>query len=146
MYHARPPRWVIPLFAPIFISDLREQEITILTVLSFAVILLIFGISYQLKADQVIVYHLCFFHFRVWRKRLNPEDIHKIVFKDAGWGTPAGSIKKKRGFPIRVVNFDSVEVLADLEDFAERYRIRIEERKYYRTVYDKKKSKEKQGA
>lgn len=146
MYHARPPRLVIALLAPGFISDLREQEVTMLTVLSFAVVLVILGISYQLKVDQRIEYEVCFFHYRIYRKRVGPGDIHKIVLKDAGWGTPAGSIRRKKGFPIRVVNFDSVDVFAELEDFAGRHHIRMEERKYYRTIYDKKKSKERQGA
>ncbi|MYL71829.1 hypothetical protein GLW00_13260 [Halobacillus litoralis] len=146
MYTARPPRWVLPAFAPIYITDLREQDLTILTLVSFAVVLLIFGGSYQLKVDQTIQYHVCFFHLRVLGSKLHPEDIHKIVFKDAGWGKPAGTIKRKRGLPIRVMNFNSVEVLAELKCFAERHQIRVEERKYYRTVYDQKMNKEKQRA
>ncbi|MYL48364.1 hypothetical protein GLV98_02670 [Halobacillus litoralis] len=146
MYHARPPRWVVPFFAPIFIADIREQEINLYTFLTIAIVLLILGLSYQLKVDQTIHFHVCFFQFKVIEKSVPPADIHTIVFRDAGWGTPSASIKMKKGFPIRVVNFDSVEVLADFEDFAERYQIRREERKYYRTVYDMKKSKEKQGA
>ncbi|GEN54878.1 hypothetical protein HFA01_31400 [Halobacillus faecis] len=50
---------------------------------------------------------------------------------------------KKKGFPIRVVNVDYVETLADLERFAAHYHIRIVEKKDDRTVYDRKKSKEK---
>ncbi|MBN9653172.1 hypothetical protein J0K78_02750 [Halobacillus sp. GSS1] len=146
MYHARPPRWVIPACVPIFITDLREQDTTILTLIFFAMMLLIYGFSYQLKVDQTIEYHVCFFHLRVIGSTLHPEDIHKIIFKDAGWGTPAATIKKKRGFPFRVMNFNSVEVLAELEWFAEHYHIKVEERSYYRTVFDKKMSKEKQGA
>ncbi|MGR9049823.1 hypothetical protein ACQ4XT_14460 [Halobacillus faecis] len=146
MYLARPPRWVAPFFAPIIIADIREQEITIVTILIFALILLILGLSYQLKVDQMIEYHVCIFKVRVFGYRLHPGDIHKIVFKDAGWGTPAASVQKKKGFPIRVVNFDSVKVFADLECFAECKHIKVEERRYFRTVYDRKRSKEKQGA
>ncbi|MBX0356122.1 hypothetical protein [Halobacillus sp. Nhm2S1] len=112
----------------------------------FFIVVLVLGLSYQLKVDQMIEYRVCFFNLKESEQRLQPADIHKIVFKDAGWGRPAGSVIKKKGFPLRVVKFDSVKALADLESFAERYHIKIVEKKYYRTVYERKKSKEKKRA
>lgn len=116
----------IPLDIAILVGTLlffiSYDESVVLACYSILVIIISI-IGFSTKSEFIISqdkldYVIRIYHYKVFHKKLSPDDIDKIVFKRYGWVTKGASIKVQKGLNLRIVQFIPKDVMHDLENFA----------------------------
>ncbi|WP_277585212.1 hypothetical protein [Psychrobacillus antarcticus] len=130
----KSPMFMVLIFGvSLFFISIGESWIN--SILS--ILLIIFSIiSFSTKSEFIINqdkldYVIRSYHYKVFHKKLFPDDIDKIVFKRYGWATKGASLKVHKGLNLRIVQFIPKDVMLQLETFAVNNNISINKSKDY---------------
>ncbi|MCD8510005.1 MAG: hypothetical protein LRY73_09160 [Bacillus sp. (in: Bacteria)] len=87
-------------------------------------------IKITIDSDQ-LGYEIVLFKKSIVKKRIMPEEINLIKFKEVGWFKRAAVINVKKGMDIRIIDNNPKKVYDDLCEFGERNDIKIIKTKDY---------------
>ena len=104
-----------------------------LFVLAFQFLALFINYSFSIEEDQVI-YTTFFARFPIYKKKVSPSHIKKVVFKRGNWQTKLAVIKLHKGISIRISLFKPDSVFNDLLTFCEKHTIHYEKTKDYKLL------------
>ena len=110
-----------------------QLRILYLFVLAFQLITLFIKYSFIIEEDQVI-YTMFFARFPIYKKKVSPSQIKKVVFKRVNWQTKLAVIKLHKGISIRISLFKPDSVFNDLLTFCEKHTIHYEKTKDYKLL------------
>lgn len=135
MYRARENRAIALIHVWIVGLMVLDNQLNVsipLSVLWIAVVSLPAFIHYQVRIDCGMVhYEVLFFKWTVHRRILAPENIRDIRFNRYDWRKKGAIIRMKDKKRIRLVHFDSNELMERLETFAEVYKVETVKSKDY---------------
>ena len=124
-------------FLSLFIS-IKNWDTTALKWLFLIIFIIAFLITlfkYTLVINNhTIVYTIQLFGLTIYRKKVEPLDIKKIIFKRINWKSKLAVIKIQKGFSIRVTLFTPENVFNDLIKFCEDNAIHYEKTKDYKII------------
>ena len=140
VYHSNPTKLPLIFLIPLIVKNSIVTNVLV-WVLAVIITLITIGIKYELRINDAIHYTILFFGKSIYKKSVRPSDIHKLILKDAGWGTPAAFVKVNKGFNLRILTFYPLEVLEEVKKFAVDHNIAISEKNHYQAVYDMKRRK-----
>ena len=103
---------------------------TYLFVLAFQFLALFINHSCSIEEDRVI-YTTFFARFPIYKKKVSPSQIKKVVFKRVNWQTKLAVIKLHKGISIRISLFKPDSVFNDLLTFCEKHTIHYEKTRDY---------------
>ena len=108
-------------------------RILYLFVLIFQLIALFIKYSFTIEEAQVI-YTIFFARFPIYKKKVSPSHIKKVVFKRVNWQTKLAVIKLHKGISIRISLFKPDSVFNDLLTFCEKHTIQYEKTRDYKIL------------
>ena len=138
-YKATVPRKLFTLF--IFLTLLLLIQgweyiglrIFLLFVLASHLLALCINYSFSIEEDKVI-YTTFLARFPIYKKKVAPSQIKKVVFKRVNWKTKLAVIKLHTGIPIRITLFKPDSVFNDLLTFCEKHTIQYEKTRDYKIL------------
>lgn len=104
-----------------------------LFVLAFQLIALCINYSFSIEEDKVI-YTTFLARFPIYKKKVAPSHIKKVVFKRVNWNTKLAVIKLHKGIPIRIALFKPDSVFNELITFCEKHTIQYEKTRDYKIL------------
>ena len=104
-----------------------------LFVLAFQLLALFINYSFSIEEDKVI-YTMFLAHFPIYKKKVAPSHIKKVVFKRVNWKTKLAVIKLHKGMPIRITLFKPDSVFNELITFCEKHTIQYEKTRDYKIL------------
>lgn len=109
------------------------HRIFCLFVLVFHLIALCIKYSFSIEEDKVI-YTTFLARFPIYKKKVAPSQIKKVVFKRFNWKTKLAVIKLHKGIPIRITLFKPDSVFNELITFCEKHTIQYEKTRDYKIL------------
>ena len=109
------------------------HRIFCLFVLVFHLIALCIKYSFSIEEDKV-VYTTFLARFPIYKKKVAPSQIKKVVFKRFNWKTKLAVIKLHKGIPIRITLFKPDSVFNELITFCEKHTIQYEKTRDYKIL------------
>lgn len=104
-----------------------------LFMLVFHLIALCIKYSFSIEEDKVI-YTTFLARFPIYKKKVAPSQIKKVVFKRFNWKTKLAVIKLHKGIPIRITLFKPDSVFNELITFCEKHTIQYEKTRDYKIL------------
>ena len=138
-YKATVPRkWFILLIFLTLLLLIQGWEyigllIFLLFVLAFQLIALCINYSFSIEEDKVI-YTMFFARFPIFKNKVAPSHIKKVVFKRVNWNTKLAVIKLHKGISIRISLFKPDSVFNELITFCEKHTIQYEKTRDYKII------------
>ena len=108
-------------------------RIFLLFVLAFQLLALCINYSFSIEEDKVI-YTTFLARFPIYKKKVAPSHIKKVVFKRVNWQTKLAVIKLHKGIPIRIALFKPDSVFNELITFCEKHTIQYEKTRDYKIL------------
>ena len=108
-------------------------RIFLLFVLASHLLALCINYSFSIEEDKVI-YTTFLARFPIYKKKVAPSHIKKVVFKRVNWQTKLAVIKLHKGIPIRITLFKPDSVFNDLLTFCEKHTIQYEKTRDYKIL------------
>ena len=102
-----------------------------LFLLSFHLLALCINYSFSIEEDKVI-YTMFFARFPIFKNKVAPSHIKKVVFKRVNWNTKLAVIKLHKGISIRISLFKPDSVFNELITFCEKHTIQYEKTQDYK--------------
>ncbi|WP_251399842.1 hypothetical protein [Ureibacillus chungkukjangi] len=110
----------------------REREILILQIAILAIFFSLAFIKYKFYIEEnTLTFEINFFTIQLYKRIIFPEEIKHVKFIRTGWAQKSAIIKLKKGFPLRIINFDPKNVCIELDKFTDRHSISISKTKDY---------------
>jgi len=109
------------------------HRIFCLFMLVFHLIALCIKYSFSIEEDKVI-YTTLLARFPIYKKKVAPSQIKKVVFKRVNWKTKLVVIKLHKGIPIRITLFKPDSVFNELITFCEKHTIQYEKTRDYKIL------------
>ena len=109
------------------------HRIFCLFMLVFHLIALCIKYSFSIEEDKVI-YTTFLARFPIYKKKVAPSQIKKVVFKRVNWKTKLAVIKLHKGIPIRITLFKPDSVFNELITFCEKHTIQYEKTRDYKIL------------
>ena len=109
------------------------HRIFCLFMLVFHLIALCINYSFSIEEDKVI-YTTFLARFPIYKKKVAPSQIKKVVFKRVNWKTKLAVIKLHKGIPIRITLFKPDSVFNELITFCEKHTIQYEKTRDYKIL------------
>ena len=104
-----------------------------LFVLAFQLLSLFINYSFSIEEDKVI-YTTFLARFPIYKKKVAPSHIKKVIFKRVNWNTKLAVIKLHKGMPIRITLFKPDSVFNELITFCEKHTIQYEKTRDYKIL------------
>ena len=104
-----------------------------LFVLAFQLLALCINYSFSIEEDKVI-YTTFLARFPIYKKKVAPSQIKKVVFKRVNWNTKLAVIKLHKGISIRISLFKPASVFNELMAFCENNAIQYEKTRDYKIL------------
>ncbi|MFS0673509.1 hypothetical protein [Ornithinibacillus sp. 179-J 7C1 HS] len=118
------------LLAMTFSSGIIYYQIYLITIIVF--ILLCLFIQFKIKIiESSITFEIFLFRMRVYRKKLQPEQIIGIKFKRIGWNKKCVIVQSAEGFNLRIMNFHPETIYDEIFAYADKYGIAVVKTKDY---------------
>ena len=109
------------------------HRIFCLFILTFQLITLCINYSFSIEEDKVI-YTTFLARFPIYKKKVAPSHIKKVVFKRVNWQTKLAVIKLHKGIPIRITLFKPDSVFNELITFCEKHTVQYEKTRDYKIL------------
>lgn len=95
-------------------------------------ILLCLFIKFEFKIiESSISFKIFLFGIRIYRKKLQPEEINGIKFKRVGWNKKCVIVQADKGFNLRIINFYPENIYDEIFDYANQHDIAVVKTKDY---------------
>ena len=108
-------------------------RIFLLFVLAFQLIAICINYSFSIEEDKVI-YTTFLARFPIYKKKVAPSQIKKVVFKRVNWNTKLAVIKLHKGISIRISLFKPDNVFNELLTFCEKHTVQYEKTRDYKLL------------
>ncbi len=103
-----------------------EVETLVLRIALLAAIILLSFLRFKFYIeDKTLTYEILFYSIVIYKRIINPDEIKRVQFVRSGWSNKGAIIKVKKGFNIRIINFEPVHVCAELNIFADKHSIPV---------------------
>lgn len=99
----------------------------------FCIVALFASYEFEIE-DHTLQYRIKLFHFLMYEKQVNPQDVKAIHFKRTNWTTRLAIVKLHKGFNIRIMLFKPLEIFHQLSLYGERNNIEIRKTEDYKIM------------
>lgn len=119
----------------LFVTSLGNLIFMTLAVLVALFCVLSLFVNYELEINEYMLrYRIKVFHFCIYEKQVDAQNIQAIHFKRAGWSTRLAVVKLHKGWNIRIMLFSPLEVFYQLEVYGERNNIEMSRTEDYKIL------------